>query len=138
MCALLSCFIWEEKTQQNANLTEDLAKPLKVLQTVAKKIVVVSKDSNLEIDEKTYIERFKPNLMDVVYAWAKGKSFHEICQMTDAFEGSIIRCMKRLEELIRQLLQAARTMGNSELAEKFDASIKCIKRDIVFASSLYL
>ena len=111
---------------------------MKVLQTVAKKIVVVSKDCNLEIDEQTYIERFKPNLMDVVHAWARGKSFHEICQMTDAFEGSIIRCLKRLEELIRQLIQAARSMGNNELQDKFTEAIKVIKRDIVFASSLYL
>jgi len=33
--------------------------------------------------------------------------------------GSIIRCMRRLEETLRQMCQAAKAIGNSELEEKF-------------------
>ncbi|XP_078353685.1 uncharacterized protein LOC144638329 [Oculina patagonica] len=39
--------------------------------------------------------------------------------MTDAFEGSIIRCMRRLEELLRQMCQASKAIGNTELENKF-------------------
>jgi len=39
--------------------------------------------------------------------------------MTDAFEGSIIRCIRRLEELMRQMCQAAKAIGNTELENKF-------------------
>lgn len=39
--------------------------------------------------------------------------------MTDIFEGSIIRCMRRQEELMRQLCIAARAIGNTELENKF-------------------
>ena len=46
--------------------------------------------------------------------------------------------MRRLEEVTRQLIQAARGIGNKELEEKFTEGIKAIKRDIVFAASLYL
>ena len=67
------------------------------MQETARKIAKVSKEAKLEIDEETYVEKFKPHMMDVVYAWATGKSFAEICQMTDIFEGSIIRTMRRLE-----------------------------------------
>lgn len=35
--------------------------------------------------------------MDVVHAWCTGAKFSEICKMTDVFEGSIIRAMRRLE-----------------------------------------
>jgi len=46
--------------------------------------------------------------------------------------------MRRLEEVLRQLCQAAKNIGNSDLENKFDEGIKLMKRDIVFAASLYL
>lgn len=138
IAALLSCFVFEEKTQQQPKLTEELSKPLKTMQELAKKIATVSKETKLEIDEQTYVEKFRPSLMDVIYAWAKGQPFGEICKMTDAFEGSIIRCMRRLEELLRQMCQASKVIGNTDLENKFSEAIKLIKRDIVFAASLYL
>ncbi|KAH9413833.1 Exosome RNA helicase MTR4 [Dermatophagoides pteronyssinus] len=136
--ALLSCMVFEEKMDVRPKLGEELSKPLKTMQELAKKIATVSKESKLEIDEKIYIEKFRPNLMDVIYSWTKGKSFSEICKMTDAFEGSIIRCMRRLEELLRQMCQASKVIGNTDLENKFSEAIKLIKRDIVFAASLYL
>ena len=54
------------------------------------------------------------------------------------FEGSIIRAMRRLEELLRQLCSAANSIGNTELEAKFMTGIERIKRDIVFSASLYL
>ena len=136
--ALLSCFVFEEKTDQMPKLTEELQKPLKLMQELAKRIATVSREAKLDVDETEYIERFKPNLMDVVYAWSKGSSFASVCKMTDAFEGSIIRCMRRLEELLRQMCQAAKVIGNADLENKFAEADKSIKRDIVFAASLYL
>lgn len=35
------------------------------------------------------------------------------------YPGSIIRCMRRLEELLRQMCQAAKAIGNTELENKF-------------------
>jgi len=58
--------------------------------------------------------------------------------MTDIFEGSIIRAIRRLEELLRQMCSAAKAIGNTELESKFTAGIALIKRDIIFAASLYL
>lgn len=136
--ALLSCFVFEEKTEQMPKLTEELAGPLQKMQELAKRIAKVSKEAKLELDEEKYVEGFKPNLMDVVYHWSKGTSFANILKMTDAFEGSIIRCMRRLEELLRQMCQAAKVIGNNELELKFSEADRLIKRDIVFAASLYL
>ena len=39
--------------------------------------------------------------------------------MTDVFEGSIIRCIRRLEEILRQMCQASKAIGNIELENKF-------------------
>lgn len=33
--------------------------------------------------------------------------------------GSVIRCMRRLEELLRQMCQASKAIGNTELENKF-------------------
>lgn len=46
--------------------------------------------------------------------------------------------MRRLEEVLRQLVQAAKNIGNTDLEQKFTAGIVLLKRDIVFAASLYL
>jgi ATP-dependent RNA helicase DOB1 len=58
--------------------------------------------------------------------------------MTDVYEGSLIRLFRRLEELLRQMAQAARVMGNEDLRDRFEMSLKKVKRDIVAAQSLYL
>ncbi len=49
-----------------------------------------------------------------------------------------MRAIRRLEELLRELHEAMKGIGNVELAEKFEAAGAKIKRDIIFAASLYL
>ncbi|KAL4617560.1 superkiller viralicidic activity 2-like 2 [Arapaima gigas] len=136
--ALLSCFVFQENASELPKLTEQLAGPLRQMQECAKRIAKVSAEAKLDVDEDTYLNSFRPHLMDVVYTWANGSTFAQICKMTDVFEGSIIRCMRRLEELLRQMCQAAKAIGNTELENKFAEGITKIKRDIVFAASLYL
>lgn len=58
------------------------------IQECAKRIAKVSADAKLDVDEETYLNQFKPHLMDVVYAWANGATFAQICKMTDVFEGA--------------------------------------------------
>lgn len=112
--------------------------PLRQMQDLARRIAKISVECKLQLDEDEYVEKFKPYMMDVVLAWCKGASFLNLCKMTDIFEGSIIRCMRRLEELLRQMCQAAKTIGNTELENKFSEGIRLLKRDIIFAASLYL
>lgn len=96
------------------------------------------KDSKIEVVEKDYVESFRHELMEVVYEWCKGASFTQICKMTDVYEGSLIRMFKRLEELVKELVDVANTIGNSTLKEKMEAVLNLIHRDIVSAGSLYL
>jgi len=58
--------------------------------------------------------------------------------MTDVYEGSLIRVFRRLEELLRQMAQAAKVMGNDDLEKRFEESLLRVRRDIVAAQSLYL
>ena len=109
-----------------------------MMQEAARRIAKTSIECKLDLNEEEYVQQFRPELMDAVYAWCKGAKFAKICKMTEVYEGSIIRCMRRLEELLRQMSQAAKSIGNVELEGKFNDGIAKLKRDIVFANSLYL
>ncbi|XP_065313106.1 exosome RNA helicase MTR4-like isoform X2 [Gordionus sp. m RMFG-2023] len=84
--ALLSCFVFQEKAMDIPKLEAELSAPLKMIQETARRIAKISRECKLELDEMDYVYSFKPNLMDVVYAWSKGSPFHEIIKMTDVFE----------------------------------------------------
>lgn len=128
VAALLSCFVFEENSKSEVKLSEELAKPFQKLQSQARLIATISQDSKLPVSEDDYVQKFKPQLMEVVYTWSKGTSFAAICKMTDVYEGSLIRMFRRLEELLRQMSLAAKVMGSTELEEKFDQSLEKIKR----------
>ncbi|CAR30461.1 ATP-dependent RNA helicase MTR4 [Lachancea thermotolerans CBS 6340] len=136
--ALLSCFAFQERCKEAPRLKPELAEPLKNMREVAAKIAKIVKDSKIEIVEKDYVESFRHELMEVVYEWCKGATFTQICKMTDVYEGSLIRMFKRLEELIKELVEVSNTIGNSMLREKMEAALNLIHRDIVSAGSLYL
>jgi ATP-dependent RNA helicase DOB1 len=53
-------------------------------------------------------------------------------------EGSIIRAMRRLDELMQQLTMAARVVGDEKLAAHIEESNLTIRRDIIFAANLYI
>jgi antiviral helicase SKI2 len=77
-------------------------------------------------------------LVHVVYAWACGMEFRTICGMTDVQEGSIVRTMTRLDEVCREVRSAARIIGDPVLFKKMEAASAAIKRDVIFAASLYV
>ncbi|KAK2875380.1 ATP-dependent RNA helicase mtr4 [Arthroderma sp. PD_2] len=137
--AALSVFVFEENAKDTPAITnEDLAKPLRDIQAQARIIAKVSQESKLPLNEDEYVKSFRWELMEVMFEWAKGKSFADICKMTEVYEGSLIRAFRRLEECMRQMAQAAKVMGSSDLETKFETSLTLIKRDIVAAQSLYL
>lgn len=85
MCAaVLSCFIFEEKSEAPA-LKEELARPYREIQAKARQIAKVSQESKLPLVEDEYVATFKYQLMEVVYAWAHGKSFAEIWYVAQSF-----------------------------------------------------
>lgn len=58
--------------------------------------------------------------------------------MTDIFEGSLVRATRRLDELMGQLARAAAAVGDHDLGAKIEAAGATIRRDIMFAASLYI
>lgn len=75
--------------------------------------------------------------METVFRWMSGCKFADLGIPSDLFEGSVVRSIKRLEELLRQLACAAKSMGDQKLEERFFNCIKIIKRGIIFSASLF-
>ncbi len=76
--AVLSCFIFEEKSNDTTPLKDELARPFREIQAQARIIAKVSQESKLAINEDEYVQTFKHQLMEVVFAWAHGSSFAQI------------------------------------------------------------
>lgn len=136
--AVLSCFVFQERSKEVRKPNPILDEPFKQLTEMASKVAKVSKEAKLDITEKAYVESFRSELMEVVYRWCEGAKFTEICQMTDVYEGSLIRTFRRLEELLKQIVDASKTIGNTELEAKMTECEKLIHRGIISANSLYL
>jgi ATP-dependent RNA helicase DOB1 len=89
--ASLSCFVFQEKADENPKLREELSNCFRQLQEQAKRIAKVMQECKLTVEEETYLKQVNPNMMEITLAWCKGAKFSEVCQMTDIFEGNVVR-----------------------------------------------
>jgi len=154
LVALLSCFVWSERlgskgrkggrgaaagaAPSEPQLPEELLVLFRALRAVAKRVGTMSQESKLDIDVKVYVDSFRHEMMEAAAAWAGGKRFRDVMKLCNTFEGSLVRGFRRLEEVLRQLVAAAQKVGEQELAAAFEEARAAIKRDVVFAASLYL
>jgi len=79
-----------------------------------------------------------PGLLVVVWEWAKGRPFASLMNITSLDEGIIVRAVTRLDETCREVKNAARVLGDPVLLTKMETASKMIKRDVCFATSLYV
>ena len=89
-------------------------------------------------DPETFVGKLKPQLVRPVVMWMEGKPFKEVMQHTELFEGSVVRVVRRLEELVRELILAAKSIGHKDLETKLMEGRAKLRRGIIFAASLYL
>ncbi|QKX54813.1 uncharacterized protein TRUGW13939_01902 [Talaromyces rugulosus] len=139
--ALLSAFVFQEKTENEPTLTPQLEKGKEAIVRIAEKVnefqilhqvILSSEDSN----DFTSKPRF--GLIEVVYEWAKGMSFNRITNLTDVMEGTIVRTITRLDETCREVKNASKLVGDPTLYTKMQQAQELIKRDVIFAASLYM
>ncbi|KAI9745085.1 MAG: hypothetical protein M1818_001363 [Claussenomyces sp. TS43310] len=139
--ALLSAFVFQEKTDTVPNLTANLESGMATIVSISEKVnhiqtlhqVILSAD-----DSNDFVSRPRFGLMEVVYEWARGMSFKNITDLTDVLEGTIVRAITRLDETCREVKNAARIIGDPELFQKMQTCQEMIKRDITAVASLYM
>ena len=137
--AVCSCFVPVEKSQTQVILKNPrLMAALQAVQDTAARIARVCQEEGLEMDVEEYSQSFQNTLMDVVFSWATGKTFVECLAKTDLFEGSVIRAVRRLHELLANLVLAAKAVGDATLEELFEQAGECLRRGIIFSNSLYI
>ncbi|CAN1232076.1 DExH-box ATP-dependent RNA helicase DExH11 [Linum grandiflorum] len=137
--AIMSAFVFQQRNTSEPALTPKLKQAKERLYNTAIRLGELQVRCDVQVNPEEYAqENLKFGLVEVVYEWAKGTPFADICQLTDVPEGLIVRTIVRLDETCREFKNAAAIMGNSALHKKMDFASNAIKRDIVFAASLYV
>ncbi|PHH51697.1 Antiviral helicase SKI2 [Ceratocystis fimbriata CBS 114723] len=141
IAALLSAFVFQEKTLSTPTLTSNLERAKETIIEISKKVndiqttyqvIQSSEESN------DFVSQPRFGLVEVVYEWARGMSFKNITNLTDVLEGTIVRTITRLDETCREVKNAARIIGDPELYQKMQTAQELIKRDITAVASLYM
>eukprot|EP00731_Ephydatia_muelleri_P024167 Em0016g438a len=135
--ALLSCFVFEQSSCSEPNIPKKLQKGKDSVLRVAARIAEAERSCGMRTSVEEYQAQFKFGLLEVVYEWARGKEFIDIINLTDVSEGIIVRCIQRLDETCKDVRNAAHVIGEPTLRQKMMDASALIKRDIVFAASLY-
>ncbi|KXJ89372.1 NUC185 domain-domain-containing protein [Microdochium bolleyi] len=141
IAALLSVFVFQEKTDMVPNLTGSLERGMKTIIEISEKVNAVQTEHQViqsTEDSNDFVSRPRFGLMEVVYEWARGMSFKNITDLTDVLEGTIVRTITRLDETCREVKNAARIIGDPELYQKMQTAQEMIKRDITAVASLYM
>ncbi|KAK3710809.1 Antiviral helicase ski2 [Vermiconidia calcicola] len=139
--ALLSSFVFQEKTDSLPTMTPQLERGQETIIKLSEKVnhyqtlhqVILSSD-----DSNDFVSRPRFGLVEVVYEWARGMPFSRITDLTDVLEGTIVRVITRLDETCREVKNAARIIGDPELFAKMGVCQEMIKRDICATASLYM
>ncbi|KAK4190592.1 NUC185 domain-containing protein [Podospora australis] len=141
IAALLSAFVFQEKTESVPKLTSNLEKGMKTIVEISEKVnAVQTLHQVIQTSEESndFVSKPRFGLMEVVYEWARGVSFKNITNLTDVLEGTIVRTITRLDETCREVKNAARIIGDPALYQKMSTAQELIRRDITAVASLYM
>ncbi|KAK4224923.1 NUC185 domain-containing protein [Podospora fimiseda] len=141
IAALLSSFVFQEKTQSVPKLTANLEKGMKKIVDISEQVNAVQTLHQViqtSDESNDFVSKPRFGLMEVVYEWARGVSFKNITDLTDVLEGTIVRTITRLDEVCREVKNSARIIGDPALYQKMTIAQELIRRDITAVASLYM
>lgn len=142
--AALSCFIFDSKQANQSVESTQHIQEVEELDQIIKKIVQIcikfgraENDRGIEDSDTRYLDQLNLDPVRAVYEWAKGRYFADIMEYTGLQEGIMVRCIQRVDDLIKNIRIAARNLDLVDFQAKLERSSKMIRRDIVFMPSLY-
>jgi antiviral helicase SKI2 len=98
--ALLSALVFQDKTESDflEDIPEKLKEAYEHVSTLAWHAGELQASLGLNVVPDEFVaETLNFGLMSVVYHWACGTPFSDLCSLTDVMEGSIVRCIVRLD-----------------------------------------
>ncbi|XP_006875633.1 PREDICTED: helicase SKI2W [Chrysochloris asiatica] len=137
IAALLSGLVCQSSGDVGDQLPSTLKQGVERVQAVAKRIGEVQVACGLNQTVEEFVGELNFGLVEVVYEWARGMPFSELAGLSGTPEGLVVRCIQRLAEMCRSLRGAARLVGEPVLGAKMETAAMLLRRDIVFAASLY-
>ncbi|XP_066215877.1 superkiller complex protein 2 [Saccopteryx leptura] len=137
IAALLSGLVCQSPGDTAEQLPVTLKQGVERVQAVAKRIGEVQVACGLNQTVEEFVGELNFGLVGVVYEWARGMPFSELAGLSGTPEGLVVRCIQRLAEMCRSLRGAARLVGEPVLGAKMETAATLLRRDIVFAASLY-
>jgi antiviral helicase SKI2 len=136
--ALLSALVCQEKSSKKAvKLTTRLETAKEAVENLLIGLQIAEAKAGVQGDEELG-PTLNFSLAGAVYEWARGVPFALVVEAADMQEGAIVRAITRLDELCRDFRSAARVVGDPRLYRQMEAASQCIRRDVVFAASLYI
>lgn len=129
------------------------------MMVIINRVAEIEKKYEVIEDVNQYMQSFKTEMIGLTYKWLKQVPFVEIMTTTTIMEGKdvfnylimllisillffpqgvIVRTMISLDEACREVLDAAKCFGNTDLVSKMEKAIQLVRRDIAFSASLYL
>lgn len=153
LAALLSCVAWREPPPAGGGSgggqappalpPPEVEAPLAALRSSARRIAGLEGEVGLEgaLTPDDAAAGLRPDMAGAVLAWARGARFVDALKAADvpgAFEGGLVRVLRRVEELARQLAAGADAVGDAALGDLARAAGAKVRRGVAFAPSLYL
>ena len=126
----MSCFVFQEKTEIEPDLTPRLKQGRDEILAVARRVGRIQDYHKIGGGDSE--KKLKFGLVEVVYEWAKGTTFEDITKLTDVAEGTIVRVITRLDETFREVRDASRVIGDAELFKKMEEAQSKIRRDSAY------
>lgn len=141
ICALLAIFIDDIKGDDKLTLksfnppTDKIGERLYQIQDIIDKIIAVEKDHgvNCENDYELFYD-----YIEVAYLWASGKSFSDVTQLVDTYEGNFIRSILKINNIAQDVTNLTKIQGNLKILPQLEQIEDLLVRDLVTVSSLYL
>ena len=145
LSAMLSCFlIGENKSYKlEKQKIENIPEFMELYDIIKKNVervyeILIECKINIK-DKENYLKDFKYDFMNCIYEWVLNeKSFADILNGTEIYGGSLVRYIRILDELIKELIECCVIIGNNDLKMKLINISKKIRKGIPFAASLYL
>jgi len=107
------------------------------VETVINELVRAEQEEGVE-NSQGADERINYYFYEMIYEWAKQKSFFEVSGMSDIDDGLVVRMVTSVAHTAEQVKRAAEVMGDTVLVQKMTDAMALVKRDIIFTPSLYL
>ena len=93
------------KGNEGAVHDETLREAINKMREILEYLVEVFTEIELDDFNSEEYMKLNPSMFDVIEMWYDGKTFLELTQKSPMFEGSVIRNIKRLYELLKQICE---------------------------------